>query len=143
MPSKPQCVIKQFFNRAIRDETKAEELFRQEARQLEQLGKHHPQIPELLAHFELGSGLYLVQEFIDGQDLLQELKQEGAFDETKIRQLLNDLLPVLQFIHSQRIIHRDIKPENIIRCQQDSRFVLVDFGVSSLLLRLAWEALEL
>jgi WD40 repeat protein/tRNA A-37 threonylcarbamoyl transferase component Bud32 len=130
MPSKPQCVIKQFFNRAIRDETKAEELFRQEAKQLEQLGKHYPQIPELLAHFELGSGLYLVQEFIDGQNLLEELKQEGAFDETKIWQLLNDLLPVLQFIHSQRIIHRDIKPENIIRCQQDSRFVLVDFGVS-------------
>ncbi len=130
MPSKPQCVIKQFFNRAIRDETKAEELFRQEAKQLELLGKHYPQIPELLAHFELGSGLYLVQEFIDGQNLFEELKQEGAFDETKIWQLLNDLLPVLHFIHSQRIIHRDIKPENIIRCQQDSRFVLVDFGVS-------------
>jgi serine/threonine protein kinase len=44
--------------------------------------------------------------------------------------LLNDLLPVLQFIHSQQVIHRDIKPENIIRRQSDGKPVLVDFGVS-------------
>jgi len=98
--------------------------------QLEKLGKQHPQIPELFAHVELGIGLFLVQEFIDGQDLLQELKQEGAFDEDKIWQLLNDLVPVLQFIHTQQVIHRDIKPENIIRRQSDGKPVLVDFGVS-------------
>ncbi|MBW4575069.1 MAG: serine/threonine protein kinase [Aphanothece sp. CMT-3BRIN-NPC111] len=130
MPSKPCCVIKQFFYQGHKDFNKAEELFRQEAEQLEKLGKNNPQIPELFAHFEIGSGLYLVQEFINGQDLLQELKDQGAFDETKIRQLLNDVLPVLQFIHSQRVIHRDIKPENIIRRQADNKLVLVDFGVS-------------
>jgi WD40 repeat protein len=98
--------------------------------QLEKLGKQHPQIPELFAHVELGIGLFLVQEFIDGQNLLQELKQEGAFDEAKIRHLLNDLLPVLRFIHSQQVIHRDIKPDNIIRRQVDGKLFLVDFGVS-------------
>jgi WD40 repeat protein len=44
--------------------------------------------------------------------------------------LLNDLLPVLRFIHSQQVIHRDIKPDNIIRRQVDSKLFLVDFGVS-------------
>jgi len=111
MPSKRQCVIKQFFNQSRLNAQKAKELFVQEAVQLEKLGKQHPQIPELFAHVELGIGLFLVQEFIDGQDLLQELKQEGAFDEAKIRHLLNDLLPVLRFIHSQQVIHRDIKPD--------------------------------
>jgi WD40 repeat protein len=130
MPSKRQCVIKQFFNQSGLNAQKAKELFVQEAVQLEKLGKQHPQIPELFAHVELGIGLFLVQEFIDGQDLLQELKQEGAFDEAKIRHLLNDLLPVLRFIHSQQVIHRDIKPENIIRRQSDGKPVLVDFGVS-------------
>ncbi|QSJ16699.1 hypothetical protein JYQ62_34310 [Nostoc sp. UHCC 0702] len=71
MPSKQYCVIKQFFYQGNRDIKKAEQLFRQEAVQLEILGKQHSQIPKLLAHFELGSGLYLVQEFIDGQDLLK------------------------------------------------------------------------
>jgi len=75
MPSKPQCVIKQFFNQSGLKAQKAKELFVQEAVQLEKLGKQHPQIPELFAHVELGIGLFLVQEFIDGQDLLQELKQ--------------------------------------------------------------------
>jgi len=130
MPSKRQCVIKQFFNQSGLKAQKAKELFVQEAVQLEKLGKQHPQIPELFAHVELGIGLFLVQEFIDGQDLLQELKQEGAFDEAKIRHLLNDLLPVLRFIHSQQVIHRDIKPDNIIRRQVDGKLFLVDFGVS-------------
>lgn len=83
-----------------------------------------------MAHFELGSELYLVEEFVEGKDLLEELKEQGAFEETKIKQLLNDLLPVLQFIHKNRVIHRDIKPENIIRRQVDDKLVLVDFGVS-------------
>jgi len=130
MPSKRQCVIKQFFNQSGLKAQKAKELFVQEAVQLEKLGKQHPQIPELFAHVELGTGLFLVQEFIDGQDLLQELKQEGTFDENKIWQLLNDLIPVLHFIHNQQVIHRDIKPENIIRRQIDAKPVLVDFGVS-------------
>jgi WD40 repeat protein/tRNA A-37 threonylcarbamoyl transferase component Bud32 len=130
MPSKRQCVIKQFFNQSGLKAQKAKELFVQEAVQLEKLGKQQPQIPELFAHVELGIGLFLVQEFIDGQNLLQQLKQEGAFDETKIRQLLNELLPVLRFIHSQQVIHRDIKPDNIIRRQVDGKLFLVDFGAS-------------
>jgi serine/threonine protein kinase len=81
---------------------------------LEQLGKH-PQIPELFAHVEQDNRQYIVQEFIDGQNLAEELAQTGAFAEKEIRRLLGDLLPVLQFIHEGQVIHRDIKPENIIR----------------------------
>jgi len=108
---------------------KAAELFTQEAVRLDELGKH-PQIPELLAYFSQDSQQYLVQEFIEGQDLAQELADRGAFNEAQIRSLLNDLLPVLQFVHQHQVIHRDIKPENIIRRRRDSQLVLVDFGAS-------------
>jgi serine/threonine protein kinase len=130
-PSKPRCVIKQFYPQAQGTNTvqKAVELFTQEAIQLDELGKH-PQIPELLAYFTQDDRQYLVQEFIDGQNLAQELAQRGAFSETQIRQLLNDLLPVLQFCHARQVIHRDIKPENIILRQSDRKLVLVDFGAS-------------
>ncbi|MEH1873827.1 serine/threonine-protein kinase [Nostoc sp.] len=130
-PSKPRCVIKQFYPQAQGTNTlaKAVELFNQEAVQLDELGKHS-QIPELLAYFTQEDRQYLVQEFIDGKNLAQELTHRGAFNETQIRQLLNDLLSVLQFCHARHVIHRDIKPENIILRETDRKLVLVDFGAA-------------
>ncbi|MEH2394739.1 MAG: serine/threonine-protein kinase [Nostoc sp.] len=137
-PSKPRCVIKQFYPQAQGTNTlaKAVELFNQEAVQLDELGKH-TQIPELLAYFTQEDRQYLVQEFINGQNLAQELAHRGAFNEIQIRQLLNDLLSVLQFCHARQVIHRDIKPENIIResdaygkGEAQRKLVLVDFGAA-------------
>ncbi|MGK7923285.1 MAG: SUMF1/EgtB/PvdO family nonheme iron enzyme, partial [Trichodesmium sp.] len=122
-PSKPFCVIKQFFPQAQGTKTlsKAAELFAQEAERLDGLGRH-PQIPELFAYFTQDNRQYLVQEFIDGQNLQQELEESGAFNEGQILELLKSLLPVLEFIHSQQVIHRDIKPENIIRRRNNNQF---------------------
>ena len=96
-PSKPYCVIKQFFPQAqgITNTQKAAELFEQEAQRLEMLGKHS-QIPQFLAHFQQDNHQYLVQELIDGQNLAQALQAEGAFSERRIRDLLNSLLPVIE-----------------------------------------------
>jgi serine/threonine protein kinase len=130
-PSKPACVIKLFYPQAQGTNTvqKAAELFNQEAIQLDDLGQH-PQIPALLSYCTQDDRQYLVQEFINGLNLAQELAQNGAFNESKIRQLLIDLLSVLQFCHSKEVIHRDIKPENIIRRRSDNRLVIVDFGAA-------------
>ncbi|MDJ0580920.1 WG repeat-containing protein [Crocosphaera sp.] len=130
-PSKPPCVIKQFSpsSQGTNSLEKAEELFNKEAARLENLGKH-PQIPELLAHFEQEQQLYLIQEYIDGQNLAEDLAENGVWDETAIKELLIGLLPVLQFVHDNNLIHRDIKPENIIQKSEDKTFVLVDFGAA-------------
>jgi serine/threonine protein kinase len=131
-PSKPRCVIKQFFpqGQGTAGLQKAAELFAEEAKRLDELGKH-PQIPELLAYFiPEDQRQYLVQEYIEGENLEQEFKSLGVFNEAKIRALLADLLPVLGFIHQRGVIHRDIKPENIIRRKQDNKLVLVDFGAA-------------
>lgn len=125
------CVVKQLAPRVQEAWVlqKATQLFEQEAKRLQQLGKH-PQIPTLYAYFGENNYLYLVQEFIEGNNLLQELEREGVFDEVKIRELLHDLLPVLSSVHSQQVIHRDIKPANIIRRQSDRKLVLIDFGAA-------------
>lgn len=129
-PSRPRCVIKQFFPQgSVHNPERARELFRREAIQLEQLGSH-PQIPDLLAHFEQENYQYLVQEFIDGNNLLLEVTQHGAFSDRQVWQLLNDLLPVLDYVHQHQVIHRDIKPQNIIRRSSNQQYVLVDFGAA-------------
>nr|WP_176453316.1 serine/threonine-protein kinase [Pseudanabaena sp. SR411] len=142
------CAIKQF-SPQFRDPNlmnKAISLFESEAAQLQVLGSH-PQIPELMAYFEEDGCLYLVQELIEGENLYNELQSQGIFSEAKICQLLEDILPVLQFIHDRQVIHRDIKPDNIVRKKEkgkrkksnsqlpstnspQSNLVLVDFGAA-------------
>jgi len=130
-PSNPYCVIKEFFPQGQEQSThkKASRLFKQEAERLEELGKH-PQIPELYAYFTQEGRKFLIQEYINGQNLAQELAETGPFNEAKIRQLLIDLLAIIDFIHNEQVLHRDIKPANIIRRQADDKLVLVDFGAA-------------
>ena len=125
-----KCVIKQFApqTQSTYALKKAKELFEQEANQLKDL--KHLQIPQLQAYFDEDDCLYLIQDFIEGENLLIELANQGNFNEQKIRDLLLDLLPVLQIVHGNNIIHRDIKPENIMRRRSDGKLFLIDFGAS-------------
>jgi serine/threonine protein kinase len=125
------CVVKQLAPKVQEPwaVNKAIQLFKEEAKRLQQLGEHS-QIPTLLAYFEQDHYMYLVQQFIEGQNLSKELQQRGTYSESEIHKLLLDLLPVLQFIHKRGVIHRDIKPQNIMRCQSDGKLVLIDFGAS-------------
>ncbi|MEM6614397.1 MAG: serine/threonine-protein kinase, partial [Cyanobacteria bacterium P01_C01_bin.72] len=122
----PYCAIKQFWIEPHhKSKAKAGELFKQEAQRLEVLGKH-PHIPTLIDYFVEENEQYLVQEFIGGTNLAQE----SGWNESKIRELLLYLLPLIQFIHDHNVIHRDIKPENIVRSHRDNSLTLVDFGAA-------------
>ena len=125
------CVVKQFTAnvQGTGALSKATQLFEQEARQLQQLGKH-PQIPTLYAYFEEGKQLFLVQEYIEGETLSQLIEKRAIWTESQVKQLLEDLLSVLNFVHEQKVIHRDITPDNIIQRRGDECFVLIDFGVA-------------
>ncbi|NJM47194.1 MAG: protein kinase [Alkalinema sp. RU_4_3] len=129
-----KCVIKQFSPqvKGTKSLEKAITLFEQEALRLYELGEH-PYIPDLLAYFEHDQRLYLVQQFVEGQTLVQELAQYGTFNEQKIREVLVGLLPILKFVHDRNVIHRDITPSNIIRRKVDGKLVLIDFGVAKLM----------
>ncbi len=128
LPGNPFCVIKQLRTSADNPDAfkMALELFEREAKTLGKID--HPQIPRLLDYFEDGHQFYLVQSLIKGRNLQQEVKQNGTFTESGAKYFLAEILPVLQYIHSIKIIHRDIKPANIIRREQDNRLILIDFG---------------
>ena len=130
-PHHPYCVVKQL-HLDIEDENPglwetARRLFRQEAESLEKLGVHD-QIPRLLANFEQDQKFYLVEEYIEGQTLSQELLPNQPWSEARVIDLLHDCLNIIDFVHRNGVIHRDIKPDNLIRRNRDKKMVLVDFG---------------
>lgn len=131
LPSQPKCVVKQLNLQSDNPNIilLAREMFHREAKVLERLGEKHEQIPKLLAHFEENEEFYLVQEFIDGHDLSHEILTGNCLTENEVIALLQDILPVLDFIHQHNVIHRDIKPSNLIRRTSDSKIVIIDFGV--------------
>ena len=129
LPGRDICLVKQLYPSRSdpRFMTIARRLFATEASTLHHLG-HHQQIPKLLAYFEEEEKFYLVQQYIEGVTLTEELNSGLRWTELEAIAFLQDGLNVLQFVHEQRVIHRDIKPDNIIRCKSDGKLVLVDFG---------------
>lgn len=130
LPNKPACVIKQLRSFANEPEVLQKigrKLFEREAKTLYKIG-NHPQVPRLLNYFEAGQQLYLVQEYVSGSKLQQEVKRSGPFSEARVKQFLSEILQLLQYIHEQKVIHRDIKPANLIRREQDGKLILIDFG---------------
>ncbi|MBN3911399.1 MAG: serine/threonine protein kinase [Nostoc sp. NMS1] len=140
IPGMRQCVVKQFQpvgNLTSTQLQQAQIMFEREADVLAQLGNDHEQIPDLFAFFPViinssQSGqedqfFYLVQEYIDGQNLEEELVEQGKFSEQQVLEVLQEILKVLRFVHERGIIHRDIKPSNIMR-RRDGKLFLLDFG---------------
>jgi serine/threonine protein kinase, bacterial len=129
LPGTPHCVIKQLrpATTSFHVLQMARDLFQREAKTLGKIG-NHPQIPRLLDYFETNREFYLVQEYVSGSTLQQEVKRSGPFNEAGIKQFLSEILPLMQYVHSQQVIHRDLKPANMIRRSQDKKLVLIDFG---------------
>ncbi len=140
-PKLKRCIIKQLqfnpqFNLA--QITTATTLFHREAEVLETLGEH-PRIPRFYAfleldapevadsHYKVQKFFYLVQEYIEGQDLQQELLQHELLSPPEVREVLEQVLQILEFIHDKGVIHRDVKPANIVRDFQGNIY-LIDFG---------------
>ena len=128
MPSRRQCVIKQLKPMNDRPEVFriVQDRFAREAAVLEAVGKGNSQIPDLYAYFEEDGQFYLVQEWIEGDALINLTQQ--PWPEARVSDLLANALKALAHVHRQNIIHRDIKPDNIILREEDNLPCLIDFG---------------
>ncbi|WP_088243577.1 serine/threonine-protein kinase [Calothrix rhizosoleniae] len=134
--SQQQCVLKEFAPQVEKklELQKARELFEREAHVLKRL--NHPQIPSFHSSLEVSLAnkelFLLVQDYVEGDNYLQLLEkrqhQGETFTEDELVKLLQQILPVLSYIHSQKVVHRDISPDNLIWRLTDNLPVLIDFG---------------
>ncbi len=131
LPEQPLCVVKQLSPKDIDPLfwTTAKRLFTTEAEVLQHLGKHD-QIPQLLALFQENQEFYLVEEFIEGNDLSEEIAVGKRWSEEQVIVFLYEILGILAFVHQNHVIHRDIKPSNLIRRKQDGKIIIIDFGAA-------------
>lgn len=132
LPRHPLCVVKclKLPSHSTISLEMAHRLFETEAHLLEQFGQHHSQIPTLFAYCQEQDSTYLVQEYIEGENLSTRLSHGKRFTSKAAIALLLEILPVLDYIHSHRVIHRDITPSNLIRRRRDGKVVLIDFGAA-------------
>ena len=128
-PNYPKCIVKQLLltgNNSLEDVKKS--LFR-EVEALKTLSNYDG-VPRLLAGFEENQEFYLVQELIEGYSLSTEIYPGCCWSESRVIQLLCEVLEILAIVHSYGLVHRDIKPSNLIRQNGTHKLVLIDFGAA-------------
>ena len=72
---------------------------------------------------------FTVEEFIEGESLLERLEQQNFLSESEAEEILLQMCDGLKELHGRKIIHRDIKPSNMI-LQADGRIRLIDFDAA-------------
>ncbi|WP_224410148.1 serine/threonine-protein kinase [Oscillatoria salina] len=134
-PERPKCIVKHYRPSSYYPSLlkTSKRIFVNEAENLKKLGSHQ-QIPRHLACFEGNQEFFLVQEYIEGDslDICFPLSQHSdrSWNAGQVLEMLEDVLSVLEFIHTQGIIHCDLKPNNIIKRSSDGKYVLIDFGAA-------------
>ena len=123
--------------KVIQPETEAnfdyETRFQRESQAIEKL--KHPNIVGFQKSGKARGVLYLVMEYIDGDDLadvLRDYRKKGKFmPDAEMVQILKDIGAALDYSHQQGVIHRDIKPSNIM-IDKAGKAILTDFGLALL-----------
>jgi hypothetical protein len=113
---------------------KVRRLFQQEAIHLARL--QHPHVLEVLDAGEWGECLYIVTEFLEGDDLGAWIRCNGPVPASTALHMASQIASALAEVHEAGLLHGDLKPGNVLRSPRrtDPDFVkIIDFGISSVL----------
>jgi serine/threonine-protein kinase len=109
--------------------------FLQEARSASRIG--HENVIDISDFGQSAEGyVYIAMEYLEGQDLGQVVRAEGALAWSRVRDILVQICRALRAAHDKGIVHRDMKPENIFLIHREGRpeFVkILDFGIAKIM----------
>ncbi len=103
-------------------------IFRQEARLLTAL--HHTNLIRFFDYEEINDHYYLVTELIRGPSLRSIIRNNPQMSSRAAARIIIQLIEVLEYLWTQRVIHRDLKPDNIMICQRTNNVKLFDLGLA-------------
>lgn len=94
-------------------------------------GLDHPAIPRIVDLLDENGSLFVVMDYVEGQDLGQLLKQSGPQDEKDVVDWGIQLCDALDYLHQRdpAVVYRDMKPSNVI-IRPDGSVKLIDFGIA-------------
>jgi len=126
-------VIKELLSEQTDPQRKQDEVrnFKREVSTLAHID--HPLVPNVTDHFQEGTRYFMVQEYVEGENLEQRLdRTKQPMWERDALVCASEVLDILEYLAQQTppIVHRDIKPANIIIGTKDKRAHLVDFGIA-------------
>ena len=104
------------------------DLLAREAKILQQC--RHSSIPIIYDILEFDTQTYIVEEFIQGENLKQYVGRRGSLSASLLLEISIQLCEILLFLHhpARNILHLDMKPENILF--EGHKMKLIDFGAA-------------
>jgi len=101
--------------------------FRYEAQAAANL--NHPNIVSVYDWGNEGDAYYIVMEYVEGRELKDLLREQGAFTPERAAEVAAEIAAALQFAHRRNLVHRDIKPQNVI-ITPTGQVKVMDFGIA-------------
>ena len=96
----------------------------------------HPHVVDVTDLGSEGAVIYLVMEYLEGEDLARLLARQGFLSPTQAADIMLPVTAAIATAHEQGVIHRDLKPENIFLARSAYGAVhpkVLDFGISKVL----------
>ena len=92
---------------------------------------HHPNIVKLFCVIETDRQLYIIMEYIKGNELFQYILVRKKLEEEEACYFFLHIINCLDYLNKLKISHRDLKAENIIIEQNTKEIKIIDFGLSN------------
>lgn len=90
----------------------------------------HPNLNKLFEVFEWKNQYVLIMELCEGGDLFKKIQRQQTFPESKVADIMKQILSGVVYLHSMNIVHRDLKPENMLYDNEGKMIKLTDFGTA-------------